>query len=92
MAAGRKFLGRGFLGISQQSTRPAGRKFLRKWNEDSVYIVFNNSNNSAHLEHLNLSGIDMWNGKWIHSDDIKILQPLQFKIIKITEKLKNLEE
>ena len=66
--------------------------YKRKWNEDSVYIVFNNSNNSAHLEHLNLSGIDMWNGKWIHSDDIKILQPLQFKIIKITEKLKNLEE
>ncbi|MDO5654849.1 MAG: alpha-amylase family glycosyl hydrolase [Flavobacteriaceae bacterium] len=61
--------------------------YKRKYHEQTVYLIFNNSAEELYLEHLNLSGIDIWNHGFISSDDMRQLDPISFKIIMVQDEI-----
>lgn len=56
--------------------------YKRRSSEQSIYIIFNNSDTEIYLKHLHLEGYDLWNEKMLSVEDCKNLKPIDFKIIK----------
>lgn len=61
--------------------------YKRKSSEESIYIIFNNSDTEIYLEDLNLEGYDLWNEKMLSVEDCRNLNPIDFKLIKVKDNI-----
>lgn len=61
--------------------------YKRRSSEESIYIIFNNSDTEIYLEHLNLEGYDLWNEKMLSVEDCRNLKPIDFKLIKVKDNI-----
>ncbi|MDG4946146.1 hypothetical protein NMK71_06940 [Weeksellaceae bacterium KMM 9713] len=61
--------------------------YKRKSSEETIYIIFNNSDTEIYLEHLNLEGYDLWNEKMLSVEDCRNLKPIEFKLIKVKDNI-----
>ena len=61
--------------------------YKRRSSEESIYIIFNNSDTEIYLEHLNLEGYDLWNHATLSVEDCRSLKPIEFKLIKVNDNI-----